>query len=798
MFATGYLDEVRISKTARWTSDFTPPVEPYTLSNSGGVGSVVTTVVSAINSAITAVNAIIDDGTNLFLGTDQGVEMLTLDTLTRDPTATDTYLAKSDGQYNVLAGDSSYITALSYNSIFDQLAVGTQGTDRGDIFTELLLHSNTYDGDTTITDSSMNEYFIVNHGVSHSTDTQRFGSSSIYFNGGSYLELDDISAWNIAGDDFTVDFWMKPSEIHTYLGTMFGATENNAAHTGFVVDVIDDGGIDKVLAKFSNSDISGGSPDVALSADITDLFSANSWMHVAVVRSGDAWKLYIDGEAKDSVTSSFALSETNRKLTLGAIEVTGDYYTGYLDEVRFSRGIARWTSNFVPSAEPYGLAGALSIVSSLHTPPVLDYGFDAQTASAAGLSSSNITALDWGDHDAVPTFDLLVGTTGGFNLLGGLEGSTNTAPNAPTLISPADGNYYINSFTPTLSSQYTDLDAADTGFTNYRISSNAPDCLTGGAGVVASGTSLETSTNDEPTTWTAAAALTDGGVYYWCAQNDDGVLQSDWIAQGSFTLYDTLTIISGNNQLGGIEEELTDELRVRVSDGGTTYPGAGEVTVTFTITTIPNTPSAENQVLLDGTSGQNWIGSGTTTMTVETDASGYAGVKLNLGDRAGDYIVAASFGDGTGDKTQNFTATEREVFEFELSNTYLNMSIDPAINSVASDSVILSVTTNASGFQVTLEPDEWPGNIENPDYIPNWSGTQGFAWDNNNSGTSGGVTDPTPFSALTIPTDAYICSGTTCQGINNFTLDFHSFVDYTVSAGTYVNNVLVDSSNITF
>jgi hypothetical protein len=108
---------------------------------------------------------------------------------------------------------------------------------------------------------------------------------------------------------------------------------------------------------------------------------------------------------------------------------------------------------------------------------------------------------------------------------------TNSAPNAPTLVSPASGSYTYNS-QPTLSASYSDPDAG-TGTANYIIaSSSSADCSTN---QVASGTSASVSSGSN-TTWAPDSALTPDSTYFWCAQNDDGTLQSAWTALGNFIL----------------------------------------------------------------------------------------------------------------------------------------------------------------------------------------------------------------------------------------------------------------------
>jgi hypothetical protein len=115
--------------------------------------------------------------------------------------------------------------------------------------------------------------------------------------------------------------------------------------------------------------------------------------------------------------------------------------------------------------------------------------------------------------------------------------SANTAPDVPPLISPLNA-YITTDNTPTLHANYIDPDAGDVGTTNFRIATSAVNCTNGV--VVASGISSITPDNIETVTWTPSSSIGVSGIYYWCAQNNDGVAQSAWASPIYFIL-DTAT-----------------------------------------------------------------------------------------------------------------------------------------------------------------------------------------------------------------------------------------------------------------
>ena len=78
-----------------------------------------------------------------------------------------------------------------------------------DSYTKLLIHSDTTDGSTVFSDSSFVGRTITPSGtVHHETDQQKFGATSIYFNGSSYLTCGTSADFGFGAGDFTIDFWV--------------------------------------------------------------------------------------------------------------------------------------------------------------------------------------------------------------------------------------------------------------------------------------------------------------------------------------------------------------------------------------------------------------------------------------------------------------------------------------------------------------------------------------------------------------------------------------------------------------
>ena len=77
--------------------------------------------------------------------------------------------------------------------------------------------------------------------------------------------------------------------------------------------------------------------------------TAATWHHCAWVRNGTSFKMFLNGSAVTSgVTISGAIADSTATLNIGRNGDNIEYLTGYLDDVRITRGYARYTANFTP------------------------------------------------------------------------------------------------------------------------------------------------------------------------------------------------------------------------------------------------------------------------------------------------------------------------------------------------------------------------------------------------------------------------------------------------------------------
>ena len=233
------------------------------------------------------------------------------------------------------------------------------GSTVGDVYfpqTSVLLPFNGSDAATSTSDLSNRNGTVSFTGTAQlSTGASKFGSSSLLLDGNSdYVSISD-SYWNtcISSGDFTVELWARFDSA-----SLDGSTQTTfASNRGDISGSSSNGW---VFRKFTDNVISWymrqGSDWVYINyaQGTRTAVSADTWYHLAVTRSGNTWKLFLNGTAEDTITNSTSIVDGGADgLIVGALAggIAGGpyhYMDGYIDDVRITVGHARYTSNFTP------------------------------------------------------------------------------------------------------------------------------------------------------------------------------------------------------------------------------------------------------------------------------------------------------------------------------------------------------------------------------------------------------------------------------------------------------------------
>jgi len=202
--------------------------------------------------------------------------------------------------------------------------------------TELLVQNT----DAGIIDKSQSAQKVVLYGnVKSSTTQSKYLSSSIYFDGtGDYMRLENQGLANFGTQPFTIEGWFYLTASPSNYITVLQSRNTSWSTTGWEVTI---------SASDFYFDVNGS---VAAKGSA---ISQNTWYHYAVTRdSSNNVKLFLDGTQVGStatVTNDFTLDIFWLGAKSNVFESGGDvarYFTGYMSDVRLTKGYARYTSNF--------------------------------------------------------------------------------------------------------------------------------------------------------------------------------------------------------------------------------------------------------------------------------------------------------------------------------------------------------------------------------------------------------------------------------------------------------------------
>lgn len=204
----------------------------------------------------------------------------------------------------------------------------------------LLLQMNGADNSTSFPDSSSSALAVTANGNAKiSTAQSKFGGASGYFDGaGDYLSIAATTATNLPSD-FTIEAWLRPAAFSSAM-TFLGKWGSSQRCWLFTID-----NANQVTFAFGNN----GSISAVVARATPSTLIANTWYHVAACRSGSTTRIFIDGvQAGANITNTG--NNTGTQTTAVGINTDGNAssFNGYIDSVRVTKGVARYTSNFTP------------------------------------------------------------------------------------------------------------------------------------------------------------------------------------------------------------------------------------------------------------------------------------------------------------------------------------------------------------------------------------------------------------------------------------------------------------------
>jgi hypothetical protein len=170
-----------------------------------------------------------------------------------------------------------------------------------------------------------------------STNAVKYGSGSMFFDGtGDYLipnaATTDLYAFGTG--DFTIEMWVYPVSSST--SSLYDSRPSGTNGAYLQIAIVSG----QLLLGLNNTAI--------LQAGT---ISTNTWTHIAVSRLGTSLRGFINGtQVGSTLTNSTSLLNVAQRPVIGTNgnTVTIENFNGYMDDLRVTKGVARYISNFTP------------------------------------------------------------------------------------------------------------------------------------------------------------------------------------------------------------------------------------------------------------------------------------------------------------------------------------------------------------------------------------------------------------------------------------------------------------------
>lgn len=208
----------------------------------------------------------------------------------------------------------------------------------------LLMHCDGANGGTVFTDSSSFAHTVSAVGPCVTTTAEKkYGTASLVLTSENSWTVPNGAEFNVTTGDFTIEGWgfVTPGVIGLLAEVMWA---KGSAPYPFRI-FISTGS--KLTANGQDAD-----SNTVFSIVDTVNFPTNTWVHVALTREGNNFRLFKNGvQVASTVVSATALAVNTTAVRIGDLSTTP--WFGNLDELRFIKGTAAYTADFDVPTEAF-------------------------------------------------------------------------------------------------------------------------------------------------------------------------------------------------------------------------------------------------------------------------------------------------------------------------------------------------------------------------------------------------------------------------------------------------------------
>lgn len=277
------------------------------------------------------------------------------------------YIPEDDIYYNPVAGDANIADVV------------------------LLCHGDGQNAGTSILDSSTrNRTMTAVSGVQTSTSQKVFGSASILLNGTtSYASTPASTDFDFASADLTVEAWVyllgdSPADTGGLRNAAVVSTDTRT--TGWALQV--------------NGSASATGTGFALETRLAGVAATVStdplgvpqgvWTHLAATKQGTTVRLFLNGELVKTGTIAQQVNSGANALLVGANTANSTYFrpfNGYIEELRVTKGVARYTASFALAVKAFPGVTPGRTVLLLHGEAMVDSSSIPKTLTPVGSAA---------------------------------------------------------------------------------------------------------------------------------------------------------------------------------------------------------------------------------------------------------------------------------------------------------------------------------------------------------------------------------------------------------------------------
>ena len=247
-----------------------------------------------------------------------------------------------------------------------------------------------------------------------STTQKKFGVTSLYLDGSSYITAASNADYGYGTGDFTVEFFIYATTFATAPALLDQRTAASEA------SVTIDSNVSGNIRFYVNG---------AYAITSNTVVSLNTWTHIAISKVSGTTRMFVGGTLQ-TTTYSDSNTYAARPVSVGSYySHSGGMLNGYVDELRITKGTGRYTTTFTPTTSEF--------VPDANTKLLMHFnGTNASTLMQSATFSGTWVSLTFGNGTYLAT----TATGTGAYSADGITWTSTTLPTASTYTAVKYGN----------------------------------------------------------------------------------------------------------------------------------------------------------------------------------------------------------------------------------------------------------------------------------------------------------------------------------------------------------------------